>query len=397
MIALFGHGKTTKAIAKRFKNCQIFDDCFKEKSFDEFGNKLLPPSEFDPKNSDIQIPSPSFPLKHPLMQKATNILSEYDFFRKDMPYSIWISGTNGKTTTTQMLDFIFKEKGSECGGNIGNPLANLNKSDKMWILETSSYMLYQTKIATPDIYSLLPVKPDHLSWHGSFKEYEKAKLSPIYRMIEGSIAIIPETYKNIKTSSRVITYIDEYDLAKKLNIDIRNVKFQAPFLLDALLALACEKILLGKIDYEKFNQFKTDTHKLEEFKDAQGRVWVNDSKGTNLDATLEAVKRYKDRDLILILGGDDKGVDLTPLFDMLKALHVEVFAIGTNTDKIVNFCNNIGKKVTASYELKEAMKEIQKIHTTQTTVLLSPAAASLDQFSSYIARGNLFKELATLN
>jgi len=394
MIALFGHGKTTKAIAKRFKNCQIFDDHFKEKSFDEFGNELLPPSQFDPQNSDIQIPSPSFPLKHPLMKKATNIISEYDFWWKDMPYSIWISGTNGKTTTTQMLDFIFKDKGSQCGGNIGNPLANLDKSDKMWILETSSYMLYQTKIATPDIYLLLPIKPDHLSWHGSFEEYEKAKLSPIYRMQEGSIAIIPEAYKDIKTSSHVITYVDEYDLAKKMEINIKKVGFQTPFLLDALLALACSKILLGRVDYETFNQFKTDAHKLEEFKDEQGRVWVNDSKGTNLDATLEAIKRYKNRDLILILGGDDKGVDLTPLFDMLIPLHVEVYAIGTNTDKIVNFCNNIDKTVTASYKLEKAMGEIQKIHTANRVVLLSPAASSLDQFNSYIARGNLFKELA---
>jgi len=394
MITLFGYGKTTKAIAKRFKNCQIFDDHFKEKSFDEFGNMLLPPSLFNPKNSDIQIPSPSFPLNHPLMKKATNIVSEYDFFQKDMPYSIWISGTNGKTTTTQMLDFIFREKGSECGGNIGNPLANLSKSDKMWILETSSYMLYQTKIATPDIYLLLPVKPDHLSWHGSFEEYEKAKLSPLYRMSEGSIAIIPKTYEKIKTSSHVITYTDEYDLAKKLGIEIKRVKFQAPFLLDALLALACEKILLGHVDYEKFNQFKTDAHKLEEFKDKRGRVWVNDSKGTNLDATLEAIKRYKNEDLILILGGDDKGVDLTPLFEALKPLHVRVFAIGSNTDKIADFCHKIDKIVISSIYLENAMKDIQKIHTTKTTVLLSPAAASLDQFSSYIARGNLFKELA---
>ncbi len=394
MIALFGHGKTTKAIAKRFKNCQIFDDHFKKKSFNEFGNELLPPSQFDPNISNIQIPSPSFPPNHPLIKKATNLVSEYDFFQKDMPFSIWISGTNGKTTTTQMLDFIFKEKGSECGGNIGNPLANLNKNDSMWILETSSYMLYQTKIATPDIYLLLPVKPDHLSWHGSFEAYEKAKLSPLERMAEGSIAVIPEVYRDIKTLAHVVTYKDEFDLAKKLDIDINKVNFQAPFLLDALLSLSAEIILLGKIDYEKINSFKTDVHKLEEFKDNRGRIWVNDSKGTNLDATLEAIKRYKDRDLLLILGGDDKGVDLTPLFDMLKPLRVRVFAIGTNTDKIVDFCNKIDKTVTASYHLEKAMEVIQKIHTKETLTLLSPAASSLDQFNSYAARGDMFKKLA---
>ncbi|NOX16254.1 MAG: UDP-N-acetylmuramoyl-L-alanine--D-glutamate ligase [Epsilonproteobacteria bacterium] len=394
MIALFGHGKTTKAIAKKLKNCQIFDDCFSEKSLDEFGNELLPPSLFDPNNSDMQIPSPSFPLNHPLMKKANNLISEYDFFQKDMPYSIWISGTNGKTTTTQMLDFIFKKRGSECGGNIGNPLANLNKNANIWLLETSSYMLFHTKIATPNLYLLLPIKPDHLSWHGSFEEYEKAKLSPLYRMSEGDIAIIPDIYKNIKTMAHVIAYKDENDLAKKMDIDIKKVNFQAPFLLDALLALACEKILLGNIDYKKFNTFKTDAHKLEVFKDKLGRVWVNDSKGTNLDATIEAIKRYKNEDLILILGGDDKGVDLAPLFIMLKPLRVKVFAIGSNTDKIVNFCNGINKTVKASYHLEIAMEEIQRIHTKNSVVLLSPAASSLDQFNSYVTRGNIFKKLA---
>ncbi|MCF6173475.1 MAG: UDP-N-acetylmuramoyl-L-alanine--D-glutamate ligase [Campylobacteraceae bacterium] len=394
MISLFGYGKITKAIAKKLKDCQIFDDHFSEKSFDKYGNELLPPKEFNPNNSDLQIPSPSFPLNHTLMKKANNLISEYDFFEQDMPYSIWISGTNGKTTTTQMLNFILKDKGSECGGNIGNPLANLDKNASMWLLETSSYMLFHTKTATPNLYLLLPVKPDHLIWHGSFENYEKAKLSPLYRMDEGDIAIIPEVYKSIKTMAHVITYKDEIDLAKRFHIDIEKVKFQAPFLLDALLALASEKILLGSINYEKFNNFKTDEHKLEVLKDSLGRTWVNDSKGTNLDATLEAVKRYKDEDLILILGGDDKGVDLSPLFTMLKPLKIKVFAIGSNTDKIVNFCNNINKTVIASYHLETAMKEIQKIHTKNTIALLSPAASSLDQFDSYIARGNTFKELA---
>ena len=394
MIALFGHGKTTKAIAKRFKNCQIFDDYFKEKNFDEFGNELLPPSAFNHKKSTLQIPSPSFPQNHPLMKKATNLVSEYDFFQKDMPFSIWISGTNGKTTTTQMLDFILKKRGSEAGGNIGNPLANLDKNSKIWILETSSYMLHQTKTATPDIYLLLPIKPDHLSWHGSFKEYEKAKLSPLKRMSEGSIAIIPEIYQDISTMAHTITYKNEQDLAKKMQIEIEKIDFQAPFLLDALLAISTEKVLLGYVNYNKINSFKTDVHKLEEFKDRKGRIWVNDSKGTNLDATLEAVKRYRNRNLILILGGDDKGVDLAPLFEMLAPLHVEVFAIGTNTDKIVDFCSKIDKKVTASYRLEDAMKRIQKIHTKDKVVLLSPAASSLDQFSSYIQRGDMFKNFA---
>lgn len=397
MIALFGNGKTTQAIAKRFKNCLIFDDHFQEKSLDAFGNLLLPPSEFSNYDSDVQVLSPSFPPYHELVKNAKNFMSEYDFFASDIPFSIWISGTNGKTTTTQMCDFLLKDKGSLSGGNIGTPLAELDKNAPIWVLETSSYMLHYTKIATPDIYILLPIKPDHLKWHGSFDEYEKAKLNPLSRMREGSVAIIPNNYKDIDTLAYKITYHDAFDLAEKFGIEIEKVKFQSPFLLDAVLALATQKVLFNEIAYDKINTFKTDVHKLEEFKDAKGRIWVNDSKGTNLDATLEAVKRYRNTNLILILGGDDKGVDLTPLFEMLTPLNVQVFAIGSNTSKIVDFCNKIKKKVIASYHLEVAMSEIKKIHTLETIALLSPAAASLDQFKSYEHRGDLFKALALEN
>jgi len=394
MIALFGYGKTTKAIAERFKNCLIFDDHFKEESLDEFGNKLLPPSEFNATCSDVQIPSPGFPPTHALIKEAKNLISEYDYFQKDMPFSIWISGTNGKTTTTQMVTHLLKENGAISGGNIGTPLAQLDKNAPIWVLECSSFTLHYTKKTHPGLYLLLPIKPDHLSWHGSFQEYEEAKLSPLKRMKEGSIAILPKGYENYPTKAKKITYLDEHDLAKKLGIEITKVTFKSPFLMDAILAMCAAKILYGEINYEKINSFKTDKYKLEEFTDNQGRVWVDDTKGTNVDATIEALKRYKDENLLLILGGDDKGVSLEPLFEVIKPLHVKIFAIGSNTDKIVALAHKIDKEVIACYELRKAMELIQVEHTKKSIALLSPAAASLDQFSSYAARGDLFKKLA---
>jgi len=393
-IALFGHGKTTKAIAKRFKNCLIFDDRFTDESMDEFGNRLLPPSQFSTCKSDIQIPSPGFPLSHTLIKNAKNLVSEYDFFQKDIPFSIWISGTNGKTTTTQMTTHLLGKNGAISGGNIGEPLANLDTKASIWVLESSSFTLAYTKKATPDMYLLLPIKPDHISWHGSFEEYEMAKLSPLDRMREGSIAIVPERYKDYVTKAKKIIYTDEYDLAKTLDIDIEQIDLKTPFLMDAVFAMSTSKILFGEIDYKKINTFKTDVHKLEEFSDKKGRIWVNDTKGTNVDATIEALKRYKDKNILLILGGDDKGVALEPLFDVIKPLHVKIYAIGSNTDKIAQLAYTIDKEVEACYELKDAMKCIQKEHDTSTIVLLSPAASSLDQFSSYAQRGDLFKELA---
>ena len=394
MISLFGNGKTTKAIAQKLGGCQIFDDAFTCKSEDMFGNTLLPPSSFDPQTSDIQIPSPGFPPQHPLIQQARNVVSEYDFFEPMMPFSIWISGTNGKTTTTQMCEYLLQKQGAMAGGNIGIPLAELDEKAPIWVLETSSFTFHYTKKATPDIYLLLPIKPDHLSWHGDMEAYIEAKLSVLPRMREGSVAILPKVFATTPTLAHVIGYEDAYDLAGKMGIDITQVVFKTPFLLDAVLAMSAQKILLDRVDYALINTFKIDHYKIEEFRDTQGRLWVDDSKGTNVDATIEALKRYKDEHILLVLGGDDKGVDLQELFDFMKSLHVEIFAIGTNTEKLVRMAKNDNIKVNECHVIEKAMELIHTKHTTQTIALLSPAAASLDQFKSYAHRGDRFKELA---
>ncbi|MBN1840643.1 MAG: UDP-N-acetylmuramoyl-L-alanine--D-glutamate ligase [Campylobacterales bacterium] len=395
MITLFGHGKTTKAIAKRYAgNCQIFDDAFTCKGEDEHGNLLLPPSFFEPEKSSVEIPSPGFPAEHPLIQKALHVTSEYDFFKEAMPFSIWISGTNGKTTTTQMCQFLLEKQGAVAGGNIGTPLAELDEKAPIWVLETSSFTFHYTKVTAPDIYLLLPIKPDHLTWHGSMEAYTDAKLSPLARMREGSVAILPKAYANVKTLAHVITYENEHDLCETMGIDISKVNFKTPFLLDAVLAMSAQKILLDTIDYERINTFKIDHYKIEEFHDKQGRLWVDDSKGTNVDATIEALKRYQNEEILLVLGGDDKGVDLQELFDFMKPLHVKIFAIGTNTERLATFAQKEGLWLSKCFVLEEAMKQIHALHTSKSVALLSPAAASLDQFKSYAHRGDLFKALA---
>ncbi|MDR1284776.1 MAG: UDP-N-acetylmuramoyl-L-alanine--D-glutamate ligase [Campylobacteraceae bacterium] len=391
-ISLFGYGVTTKAIAKRFApNCFIYDDKFKENSQDEFGNKLLTCNEYDLRVSDVDIPSPGFPPNHKLIKKAKRLTSEYDFF--DMPASVWISGTNGKTTTTQMLKHLLASRGAVEGGNIGNPLANLDKNASLWILETSSFTLHYTNRAAPDIYLLLPIRPDHISWHGSFEEYERAKVKPLSRMVEGSVAIVPKEYVSIESNAMLIGYENSMDLAEVMGIATDKINIKEPFLLDALLALSATKILFDEIDIEKINNFKIDKHKLEEFYDKRGRLWVNDTKGTNVDATIEALKRYKDKKILIVLGGDDKGVDLTRFFEFMKTYDVEIFAIGSNVQKIMSFSKSIGKIAHECKTLDVAVCEMDKLMDKNSVGLLSPAAASLDQFSSYIERGELFISL----
>ncbi len=395
-ISLFGYGKTTQAIAKnlvdKFGPFDIYDDHFQEENKDEWGNRLLNPKKFDEKLSELEIPSPGFPPNHTLIKKAKNLQSEYDFFYDAMPKSIWISGTNGKTTTTQMATHLLSHAGAVMGANVGFPLAELDLNAKIWILETSSFTLHYTHTAKPEIYALLPISADHLSWHGNFENYAKDKLSVLERMNECDIAILPEIYAKTPTKAYIISYKDEFDLAQKMNINIEKISFKSPFLLDAVMALSIEKILLDTLSYELLNHFVMEKNKLEELQDKQGRLWVNDTKATNENAVMAALKRYKDKKIYLIIGGDDKGVDLSTLFDFMKDFDIELYAIGVSTQKMLDYALKANLKAHKCEFLENAVQEISKVLKNNEVALLSPACASLDQFSSYAQRGEKFKE-----
>ena len=392
-VSLFGYGITTKAIAEKLGNCQIFDDSFSGFAKDNKSeNEFLQSDMFDPDKSDIEVTSPGIPPSNPLIKKAKNLVSEYDFFCNDMPYSIWISGTNGKTTTTAMIEYLLKTRGAVAGGNIGTPLAKLDKNAPIWVLETSSFTLHYTNKAKPNLYILLPISDDHTSWHGDFSEYERAKLKPIKTLKEGEIAIVPKKYLSLKTDGFLIGYETVEDLAREFDIELEKIEFSEPFLSDALLALAVTKILFDEVDYEKINSFSIGEHRVEKVKDSKGRVWINDSKATNLDATLAAVRGLKDKEIFLILGGDDKGADLNPLFESLPK-NLSIFTIGSNEEKLNTLASSHDINSTPCQNLQNAINTISKIFTKQNQVaLLSPAAASFDQFKSYADRGNQFKE-----
>ena len=378
-IRVLGKGLTALAIKDKFPNAILYDD-------NDFSN-------YDLSSNERTIVSPGIPPYNEMISKAKNIQSDYDLFHEFMPFSIWISGTNGKTTTTQMCQHILNNYNSVCGGNIGTPLSKLDVNASIWILETSSFTLHYTNTAKPNLYLLLPISEDHITWHGSFKEYENAKLKPLSLMKEGEIAIIPECYKNYETNAYKITYKNSDDLCEKFGIDKSKLKFKEPFLLDALLALASKKIVFDEIDYEKINSFTIDEHKVEEFMDNQNRIWVNDSKATNVDATINALVSYKDKNIHLILGGDDKGANLIPLFENIKELNIKIYAIGSNNKRVEKYCNEYNIEVQNCEILENAVININKNLEENSIGILSPSAASLDQFKSYAQRGKFFKDL----
>ncbi|MHC3993658.1 UDP-N-acetylmuramoyl-L-alanine--D-glutamate ligase [Thiomicrolovo sp. ZZH C-3] len=400
--SLFGYGVTTRAIAKAFGPCTFYDDNVHKPFTDEAGNKVRPTAEFDPRYSDLEIPSPGIPPEHPLIRKAGHLVSEYDLFLSPLvrppytpsvkPFTVWITGTNGKTTTTQMLTHLLADKGALSGGNIGTPLAALDTAAPLWVLETSSFTLHYTHEAKPDLYVVLPITPDHLSWHGSEQAYIDDKLKPLAQMREGETVLLPRAYADTPTDAFVIPYDDADDLAAFFGFETDHIRFKGPFLLDALLAMAVDRILFDRIDYAKMNAFVLDPHRQEEFSDAQNRLWVNDTKATNIDAALAAVRRYANRPIHLIVGGDDKGVDMAPLFEALADVDVTLYTIGSNQAKLDALSERFGIPFESCGVLTEAVKRIADVHTQQSVGLLSPACASLDQFPSYAVRGNTFKE-----
>ncbi len=388
---LFGYGLTTKAIAKKLGGeCIFFDDKAQKPYRDQDNNQIIPSNLFDPLKSKLEVTTPSFKPTHPLIQKANNLISEYDFFAQDMPFSIWISGTNGKTTTTQMLGHLLEKRGALTGGNIGTPLAELNTDAPIWILESSSFTLHHTNIASPNIYILLPITPDHLDWHGTAKQYEADKLKPLLTMKEGELALIPKGLNLPQTDAFVVEYDSTQFLENYFDIDSSKINFKSAFLEDALLALAVTKTLFDEIDYDTINSFKLDNHRQEETRDIRGRLWVNDSKATNLDATIQAIKGYSDKFIRLIIGGDDKGANLSPLFELLRDKELKLYIIGANSNRLANFANKYNIEFNLSKTLENAVNSISKERDQNDVALLSPAAASYDQFNSYKHRGEEF-------
>jgi len=460
----------------------IVDPKITKTSVDRFGNRFIPPVEWKPQKGDIVVVSPGFPPFHPLVELAQKreaiLMGDLDYVNYK-GFQIWITGTNGKTTTTEMVYYLFKNwfgKGKvEIGGNIGIPVGKLKgwqrdkspsilptafsipekESEKpIWVVEVSSFQLYWNKRATPKILAVLPIKQDHLDWHKTLEEYRRIKLSPLKRMDERSIGIIPEEEREIVEGlggkGTIIYYRSLEELAERFQI---TPTFPPPFDLDEVIA----KGIFKMVTFQKGNLtgYKIASHKLEEFRDKWGRLWVNDSKATNVDATIGAINRYRSvleegGRLFLILGGEDKGQEFTPLFQVLsnftrhlptterftdsffanqtkdptnleqsstqnlplKPLQlpvkplfsidlsqpIQLILIGSGAKKLAPIANRFKIPYYWAGKLEKGVGFIHTYLTQRDVALLSPACASKDQFKNYRERGDRFIQLvATLS
>ncbi len=217
--------------------------------------------------------------------------------------------------------------------------------------------------------------------------YIQDKLNPINRMKEGELALIPKGLNPPDSSAWIVEYDSIEFLEDFFGLNASKLRYKSAFLEDALLALAVEKTLFDRANYELLNNFQIDRHRQEEIVDRFGRVWVNDSKATNIDATLKALETYKDRKIHLILGGDDKGVDMKPLIKRVSELNIELYTIGSNSSKLYELAKEFNIKSHKFEYLSDAQDKVGKNLRVDEVALLSPSASSLDQFASYAKRG----------
>jgi UDP-N-acetylmuramoylalanine--D-glutamate ligase len=375
-------------------------------------------------DSDIIIKSPGIHSDIPILKKAIkkkiNILSELAFSLQNSKYKkiVAITGTNGKTTTTDLISKIIKSvyKDSIVVGNIGMPLADkaLKTRKSTYItMELSSYQLEDTPDFKPDISVLLNITPDHLERHNTMNAYIKAKENVFTNQRRRDYAILNYDDKICKKMSSkvksnliffskkplkngvfynegkiVIKFAKEYfEIKPKINIvgshNIENI----------LAATAASYVAdVEPKDIEKvISKYKGLEHRVEFIKTINGVNYYNDSKSTNVDSTRVALESF-DKNVLIIMGGRDKGFPYSPLKDLVENRVKAIFLIGEASNKIKRDLNTC----TDFYDcdnIENAVNKIHKISKEGDIVLLSPACASFDQFKDFQERGKIFKQL----
>jgi UDP-N-acetylmuramoyl-L-alanine--D-glutamate ligase len=414
----------------------------------------MPSSEamelLDKEKIEFIVKSPGIPWKVELLVKAKDknikIISEIDLAYKYMDKNIKVisfTGTNGKTTTaTKMYELLeYAGKKARLAGNAGFSFAKLvaDEEDLEYIvLELSSYQLENNPQIHSHIAGIINLTPDHLARYDSVEDYYITKFNIFSRQTEQDFALInlddevfkklydeKELWKNIKsekiylskekkgnvfvmdgiiyTMKNLEKKVDEmkdediHEYAEAL-IPVRELSLKGSHNLENMLFLIGAAKILGIPD-EKTAEFLKTTkaleHRLENFFIKGKTVFINDSKGTNVESTLKAIDSF-DNSIILILGGDDKKISNRELVERIKERVDSVYLIGDNAPLLIKDMEEVGYKNYRNMETLENILDYFKKNmdfSKEQTVLFSPATSSFCQFKNFEHRGNVFKEL----
>jgi len=330
---------------------------------------------------------------------------------------IGITGANGKTTTTALTGHILESCGipAQVGGNIGTPPASMVNSSRegQWnVLELSSFQLETTSTFRARIGAALNVTPDHLDRHGTFERYAEAKARLFVNQLADDFRVLnadDETCQSYAhrghattvwfSSSREVSpgvylkdstiYADGQALMRASEVPLRGLHN-----IENTMAAAAMTRLAGASLRQIRSAVKTFPgveHRLEFVRTLDGVEWFNDSKATNVDATLKAIAAFPGR-LWVILGGKDKGGDYSALKAPLQEKARGVLLIGAAAAKIAAQLNG-AIPLISSDTLACAVAEARARAVSGDVVLLAPACASFDQFENFEHRGREFKRL----
>jgi len=404
---VYGLGLTGSSVIKFFKkkkisNFKVYDD--KNKNlFKSYRTKNLNETL---KQVDYIVLSPGISpyINKNLKKYKKKIITDLDlFYLENKKFkSIVVTGTNGKSTTCKLLDHVLKRNEFKCllGGNIGKPLLSLNKVNNSFvIIEASSFQLSHSKFICPDFALFINFTNDHLDWHGNKNEYLNAKLKIFKNQNKNQYAFINKSlklvFKKKNFQSRLI--IPKMKNYKKIKFKIKN-SYLASNINDENVSFVFELSKLMNISEKSFvksiSSFKGLEHRFEIFMKKKNVTFINDSKATTCEATTSAISSLKN--IFWILGGLPKKGDKINLLNCKKNI-IKCYLIG---DSINFFKNQIEGKVSFSISktLENAINQIAKDYKfykkKKCFILLSPAAASFDQFKNFETRGTQFKKLS---
>ena len=415
----FGANDITLTERKEIKDCE---------ELEKLGVKFVKQNdEVFNEHYDLVIKNPGVPPVSPFLKilkdNGALIITEmelaYHFIKPQHLFAI--TGSNGKTTTTTILYKLLKGQYGDkalVGGNIGTPFCDLvmqyhlyEESGYYIALEISNAQLVDIIDFKANYATITNLSPDHIDFMGGLDNYYLSKTRIYENMRKGDLFLINKDdellakyLKRIPLHSDYLTFStlnDDADIYWKdeylyLNDEVilakNDVKVPGRHNLENIM-IACTMAYKAKVDKnvieEVISSFKGVEHRIEFVRELDGVRYYNDSKGTNTDATITALKAV-DKNVILLVGGYEKGLSMDELKKYLKPVKA-VIGFGDSGDRIAHELFN--EQAIVCHDLEEAMKEVNKIKKSGDIVLLSPTTSSFDQYSCFEERGDHFKKI----
>jgi UDP-N-acetylmuramoylalanine--D-glutamate ligase len=296
---------------------------------------------------------------------------------------VGVTGTKGKTTTTELLGAIFRAAGRPVavGGNVGVPLTSLDPPADAWVVaELSSFQLEDVHELALEVAVLLNVEPDHLDRHGTFEDYRAAKLRIFERARH---RVVPRGH-----GLEGVEFGPDDTLPAEPRIPGRHNRANAAAAAAAARAAGIDEAAIA----EGVATFAGVPHRLELVREHRGVRWVNDSIATNTFAVRQGVSAW-DAPVRLILGGSPKGEDFLPLARDLPANVRSIYLVGAATDVLAAALDEAGREYERAETVAGAVAAAARDAEPGDVVLLSPACASYDQYPNFEARGEHFRRL----